>query len=244
MEHRKVDEKAINTHVEESMFSENFRSLLETSDHSDIKFVVGEASEELCAHKAILSARSEYFRVMFKKGVGSMAESALSTITVLDHSSSTFRRMLEYIYSNKVKDLESCDLADVISLLVLANEYCLDRLQYLCEVAASGCLDKENIARTTLLSINYDLEELKQECKSFLSKNVVELRRDSTFRKEVEDSPQLGLFLFDAWPQDDCEQGSSKRRCVGEPSARESVVPVVPSQAPQAEVSSNNVSNW
>jgi len=233
------------------VYAEQFHSLLQTSDHQDIKFVVGESTEEeLFAHKAILSARSEYFRAMFKKG--GMSESSLSSIKVPDHSSSAFRRMLEYIYSNKVKDLEACELTDVVNLLVLANEYCLDRLQYLCEVAASACLDNENIARITLLSMNYDLEKLKKECKLYLSKNCVELRRNTKFRNEVEDSPQLGLFLFDAWPERDDdggsgEQGSSKRRkCVSEPTPRESLIPVVPSnQAPQAEqLASNNVANW
>ena len=249
-----MDDKAINTHLEESVYADQFYSLLQTSEHQDIKFVVGELAEaeELFAHKAILSARSEYFRVMFKKG--GMSESSLSSITVPDHSSSAFRRMLEFIYSNKIKDLETCELPDVVNLLVLANEYCLDRLQYLCEVAASACLDNENIARTTCLSMNYDLEKLKHECKSFLSKNVVELRRDSKFRKEVEDSPQLGLFLFDAWPERDDDggggQGSSKRRrCVSDQTSanrEQSSVPVVPgNQAPQAEAPSlNNVSNW
>lgn len=243
VEHRKVDEKTTNTVLEEAVYAEQFHSLLLTSDHSDIKFVVGDPSEEVFAHKAILSARSEYFRVMFKKG--GMSESTLSSITVLDHTSSAFRMMLEYIYCNRVRDLENCDLASIVSLLILANEYCLDRLQYLCEVAASRCLDNENIARTTLLSMNYDLQKLKLECKSFLSKNVVELRRDSKFRKEVEDSPQLGLFLFDAWPEDDGE-GSSKRRCVSEGVNRDSplLVPVVPSQALQTEVHANNVANW
>ena len=49
-------------------FSDQFRGLLETGCHSDVTFCVGEEKEYILAHKAILSARSEYFNAMFREG--------------------------------------------------------------------------------------------------------------------------------------------------------------------------------
>ena len=92
MEHRKSDENSKDSDFETSLsFTENLRNLLDDPVHSDITFIVGEQSDRLKAHKAILSARSEYFRAMFKEG--GMAESLENEVILKDHDKSTIRRM-------------------------------------------------------------------------------------------------------------------------------------------------------
>jgi hypothetical protein len=174
--------------------------LIDSPTHSDITFIVGDSEEQMFGHKSILSARSDFFRAMFKKG--GMVESIENRVIIRQHDRTTFGRMLEFLYTNSVRNLDQCQTQEVINLLVLANEYCLDQLQRICETAGSKILSNDNIGRFTILSMNYDTIILKSACKSYLNSNVVNLRRDEKFRKDIEESPMLGLFLFDTWPED------------------------------------------
>lgn len=60
-----------------------------------------------------------------------MRESEESIITVQDISLPTFMKLLEFIYSDQLTDIESAEQA--IEVLVAANKYGLDRLKRLCE---------------------------------------------------------------------------------------------------------------
>lgn len=225
VDHRKPPEPAKEIEIDHQFYAESFRYLLDNPVHSDIKFVFpGDLSEELYAHKSILSARSEYFRAMFKKG--GMSESSQNSVIVDTYEKSTFSKCLEYIYTNNVKNLESCPSSDIEYLLVMANEYCLDTLQTMCEKAASKMLNFENVSRFTILCTSYEVPILKQSCKSYLSNNMAQLRRDDKFRLQIEEFPQLGLFLFDAWPEDSHNTTSGvnpKKRRISEPSAADAI---------------------
>ena len=60
-----------------------------------------------------------------------MRESEESIISVQDINLPTFMKLLEFIYSDQLNDLESAEQA--IDVLVAANKYGLDRLKRLCE---------------------------------------------------------------------------------------------------------------
>lgn len=42
-------------------------------------------------------------------------------VTVMEHDEATLRQMLEYIYTNRVKDMPGLSADEVIKLLALAN---------------------------------------------------------------------------------------------------------------------------
>ena len=106
---------------------------------------------------------------MFKKDWNEGSE---NKITIRQHDKATFNRVLEFIYTSSVASLETCQYQEIMSLLVLSNEYCLDQLQAVTELAASKILTHENIARFTLVAMNYGMEVLKLACKSYLNANV------------------------------------------------------------------------
>ena len=221
VEHRKSPEPIKEVEIDHHFYSESFRYLLDNPVHSDVKFVFGDTkdeSNEISSHKAILSARSEYFRAMFKKG--GMSESAQNTVNIDGYEKTIFTKMLEYIYTNTIKNLEDCPSNEIESLLIMANEYCLDVLQSMCEVAASRMISFDNVSRFTILCTSYEVPILKQSCKTFLNLNMQQLRRDEKFRREVEECPQLGLFLFDAWPEDTASSNLNlKKRKITETAA-------------------------
>lgn len=92
--------------------------------HIATSYVVGRAvfhvqNRQVRAHKTHLVARSEYFRSMFRKGA--MRESETCEVFVKEHEEATLRQMLEYIYTNRVKDMPGLSADEVIKLLALAN---------------------------------------------------------------------------------------------------------------------------
>lgn len=214
-------------------YAEQFRSIFESGRHSDVKFIVGEEQVEIPAHRAILSARSEYFSAMFREDHGGgMSESALGVARVTQHEPSVFRRMLEFLYTNSVRDLACVPPSEVIALIVLANEYLLDDLRALTERAATRILTLENISRLMLLSAAHHGSCLREACLQFMRANREALLEDAGFRQDVEQSPELGLFLFESTASKrtigstgedspDCSSAGSKRRRIAESSETE-----------------------
>ena len=70
-------------------------SLLEEGTFADVTFVIGET--RIKGHKAILASRSHFFKSMFSVG---MREAEESVISVQDINLPTFKKLLEFIYSD------------------------------------------------------------------------------------------------------------------------------------------------
>ena len=91
---------------------------------------------EVYANKAILSVRSEYFKVMLYSG--GMRESIVSydddgkckPIILNDVSYEVFQKILHYLYTDAIENL-SLDIS--IPLMVASERFMLDRLKSLCE---------------------------------------------------------------------------------------------------------------
>ena len=182
--------------VSTTSFSDQFRTLLESPVHSDISFIVGEEKHEIPAHKAVLAARSDYFNAMFKPG--GMRESKKEVIEITNHSSATFLRLLEFVYTNTVRDLDKIESANLISLLMLSNEYLLEDLRVLCEQTAARCLDMNNITALITLSAKHNAEALRKACLKFVQENNEEIRTNPQIREEIRSNPELALIFFDA----------------------------------------------
>jgi hypothetical protein len=207
VEHRKDKNLEQKRELDASAFTEQFRQLFLSSNHSDVTFVVGDAREDVMAHKGILSARSAYFAAMFRPG--GMSESKRDAIEIAGHDCPSFKRMLEFIYTNAVKDLDSCSSSEIISLLMIANEFVLDDLRGLCEQSASRVLGFENIGKFMLLSVKHNADDLRDACKHFVRENGPFLKADPHFRQEIADNPELGLLLFDfSHDEDECGGGT------------------------------------
>lgn len=207
--HETEDEKPEPITAED--FGEQFRTLLENPIHSDIVFIVGEERSEILAHRAILSARSDYFSAMLKPG--GMLESEKKEIVIGSaHSSSTFRRMIEFVYTNTVRDLATIDSSDLIALLMLANEYLLEDLRTLCEQTAAYCLDKSNLGTLSTLIAKHNADNLRRACLKFIQDNNDEFRQDPDIREEIRTNPELALIFFDAHTEENVTQSRKRQR--------------------------------
>jgi hypothetical protein len=177
----------------EKKYPKQFKNLLESGAHSDVTFIVDEGKLCIRAHKAILSARSDYFDAMLREG--GMSESFQSEISI-DHDGDSFKRMLEYIYADEISDIKDCDADEVLNILLTANQFVLDDLRVYVEPHAAKLLSVDNIAKFMLLSADKETSILREACIEYIHDRKQELAADSLFYREVESNPELGLLLF------------------------------------------------
>lgn len=85
----------IGVQVPQPNLSRDLLSLLESSSFADVTFVIGDS--RIRGHRCILASRSNFFKNMFTVG---MRESEESIITVQDITLPTFKKLLEFIYSD------------------------------------------------------------------------------------------------------------------------------------------------
>lgn len=92
---------------------------------SDVTFLVDDTL--VCAHKAILVARSSFIAALLSENFmdGKSSQVHLQGIDCL-----SFLAILEYLYTDRCTSLERISVEDV---LILADQFCLSRLVQICE---------------------------------------------------------------------------------------------------------------
>lgn len=148
-----------------------------------------------------------------------MAESSQAEI-VMDHDVPSFRRLLEFIYTNSVRNIVACEASEITKLLILSNEFLLPDLRELCERAACRHISLDNLGKLFLLSSNHNASILRNACAMFVQENREQVVNSNAFRLEVEASPELGLLFFESsMPKptvvdcsQDCKPDAKRRR--------------------------------
>ena len=85
----------IGVQVPQASLHRDMLCLLEQGDFADVTFVIGDT--RIKGHKCILASRSSFFKNMFTVG---MRECEESVISVQDINLQTFKKLLEFIYSD------------------------------------------------------------------------------------------------------------------------------------------------
>ena len=141
--------------------STHFGSLLSSEEFSDVTLVVG--SEELKAHRLVLSARSPVFKTMFQVN---MREKSTNRVEITDIELPVVQEMLTFIYTGYSPKLNLKDMAS--KLLFAADKYQLGRLKLMCQEALSRKLTVENVSQTLALAEMHNATQLKAVCSDFI----------------------------------------------------------------------------
>ena len=80
----------------------DMRRILDDSSTMDVTFLVGPDPEPVCAHRAIIKARCEFFGALL---TGGFVEAGRHEVRIPDTDPHVFRLMLEYLYSNTIEVL-------------------------------------------------------------------------------------------------------------------------------------------
>jgi hypothetical protein len=127
---------------------------------SDVKLVLGD--KEISAHKAILCANSEYFRLML---TGGMKESQMERIQIRDEVPfEAFVATLQFIYT----DIIDVDVNLALDVLPLASEYNLQRLKQKCEGIIEKQVDILSVAYVWQVARFYSATRLESFCLDLL----------------------------------------------------------------------------
>ncbi|XP_041768288.1 BTB/POZ domain-containing protein 9-like isoform X1 [Anopheles merus] len=134
-------------------------------DYSDVTFLV--QNEQIPAHRAILAARSEYFRALL---YGGLKESNQSKIT-LDVSSTAFKQLLRYIYTGSL-ELQDMEVDDILTLLGLVHQYGITAFVKAISDYLYGVLTVANVCTIADEARLLDLAELADKCYEFIDGNA------------------------------------------------------------------------
>lgn len=214
--------------ADDEEFFRDMRDLLDDEEHMDAIFLVkpddaGESSNmdtekdgsaesdnmiEIRAHKCILTARTDYFKALFRKGSSSgdgdsrmaFRESQECTINV----DSTFtplhiRYMLEFIYTNRVQAIKSISTDDLLCILHLSDKWLLRDLKRLVEhELIRNHMSVHTVARMYGATEDFNAQRLSRACIEFIMGNLRQVTGNTTFEEEMKNYPHLCIPVLKA----------------------------------------------
>jgi len=136
------------------------RVLLEP-ENSDVVFCfVNEGNKMLYAHKGILIARCDAFKLMFNSG---MKESNTNVINITTDSYTAYFHLLHHIYTGTAV-LHDVNVDQLIETLQLADRYFMITLKQICERALKKHINSQNLTRLYEVALNSKANALKHFC--------------------------------------------------------------------------------
>lgn len=125
--------------------------------------------KELSAHKCILVARTEYFNNLFSMR---WTEDSVVEEISLPFSYTVVERFLEFLYTDELTSIENEEIEHVCNLLILADEYFIERLKQICEYVLSTHITLKNVAQMFSFSDIYNAKQLSKCCMEFICLNL------------------------------------------------------------------------
>ena len=142
--------------------SENFSNLLLDENTSDFLILCGD--DEFRVHRNILKSRSSYFNGLLSNN---FAENKTGRIVIKNMDSNTVKSLIEYMYSGRLKDLES----NCTQLLKAANMYDLPLLKKSCEDELISTMTVDNVVDLFVLAEDHNAVELRMVAKTMILEN-------------------------------------------------------------------------
>ncbi|CAG2168295.1 unnamed protein product [Oppiella nova] len=168
--------------------SQDYSALLKDGKYADVKIIAD--SQELKAHKAILSARSPVFNAMFSS---EMLETRENVIRIDDLSHEVVSELLTFMYSGKVANLSKVSK----ELLSAADKYELPQLSELCEKHLMSSVSVESAPEILVLSHLHKAAKLKAVVIEFIIANRKDVMKSDNWDL-IRNEPYLLEELFTA----------------------------------------------
>ena len=149
-------------------------------DHLKDVTIVSKDGHEIKCHGLILSIRSKVFQVMLEP-----TKNADNTITIKDFDAQTIKKMLLFMYSDKVEE----DEIDM-DLLGIANMYQLEALQIYCERRLSNDMDVNNVLDAWMAANLFKRATFLEICESFIISNWSDIQKTEAFSRVMKENSE------------------------------------------------------
>mmetsp|Transcript_22421 Transcript_22421/g.44006 ORF Transcript_22421/g.44006 Transcript_22421/m.44006 type:complete len:716 (+) Transcript_22421:238-2385(+) len=154
-----------------STLSFDLRRMINNPARADVTFIVED--RPLYAHRVIIMARCEPFEVML---AGPMREANQREIHLRDQQYHVILALLEFLYTDEVQALtDGVDLNFALDLLAVADQFLVDRLKSLCEIAIQKSISIENVSMMFKTADQRQALSLRRRCFDFILKNFGEV---------------------------------------------------------------------
>ena len=156
------------------------------------------------AHKCILTARAEYFKALFRTGQKSGGVAFREAQECIVRVESIFaerhvRYLLEFIYTNRLKDIKDIDTDDLLCLLHLSDKWMIRDLKRLAEhELIREHMTVQTVARLYGATEVFNAKRLARACIEFIMSNLRQLAGNSSFEDEMKQYPHLCIPVLKA----------------------------------------------
>ncbi|GBM77697.1 Speckle-type POZ protein B [Araneus ventricosus] len=161
----------------------DFKSMLNNSIHYDVKLKT--SSHVFSAHKCILSVRSPVFEAMFSND---MKEKINDCVDIEDLNDDTVLRLLRYIYSADVEELE---WVSATQLYEAADKYEVLSLKRICSSYLRNNLCPGNACEALVLADLHQDEDLKGFVQDFILRNGKDIINSEEWEQLMETNLKL-----------------------------------------------------
>lgn len=213
--------------ADDEEFFKDLKELLDDEEHMDVSFVVGSFTKpyksiknedadtvmenteendaiEIRAHKCVLTARGEYFKALFRTRQKSEGGAFRESEACVVHVESMFteqhiRYVLEFIYTNRIKNIRNISMEDMLSMLHLADKWLLRDLKRLVEhELINSHMTVDTVARLYGATEDFNAKRLSKACIEFIMTNLRQLAGNPTFEDEMKHYPHLCIPVLKA----------------------------------------------
>lgn len=169
------------------LMTSDYKDLFETKMDTDVTFIVGE--KKFPAHKLVLMIRSPVFRAMLSSSVRASKE---HVINIPDICPDMFNKLLEFIYTDRVADLD----AVAEDLVELADKYQVQTLKQVCLEELCISINIENAARMILLADRLNAEIMFKYVTEYIRINAETVIQTEGYKLMEAANPYLALMIF------------------------------------------------
>lgn len=173
--------RVANKSVLQSDLRQDLYSLLESGNVADFKLCAG--TVEMGAHRAVLAARSTFFARILQPGSEVLKKGLLE---VSDVKPGALTEALHYIYTGKVKNLDS----STAELLAVAHRFELSHLKADCAMHLSRQLTVDNAVSTAVCAIENLCPELLKTSVGFIRSHFKQVMGGREWSETIDRSPE------------------------------------------------------
>ena len=160
-----IDISILEDSILSNQFSKSYVKNLRTKvfnkpEFSDLTILV-KGDKKIYAHRAILAAQCEKFRLLF---TSEMQDSKERVMKIETYSYESVLAFLEYIYCGEF-NIDQCSTDFLFELLQISDEYIMEDLSTICYKKLKSKVTPANVCDILIAADQMSLKELKTQCK-------------------------------------------------------------------------------